>query len=299
MRTVTDTSRDILATRKVWTTGFIGAALFGVFLGAGCGNGATGGDDAGAPVDAAPIADLKKSRDMARQVKPASLDCVGPDAGAPAAVPAMLTVSGKLANPLNKGMDVSGALIEARLRVDNSVVVSQMTPADGTFSIKLTTNGQPWDGYVKITKDADTTVVPLYVYPAAPLRADITNATVPLLRKTDRDVFTNVAMVTPMAGKSMLFAVVQDCAQSAVEGATVQITPAPERIVYFTAAGGAVIPNPSATDTATDGVAVGFNASGDAKGNATVSATWMGTSFRSNTVGAWPDSLVVVFVAPR
>ena len=230
---------------------------------------------------------------------PPNLGCL--DGGAPPAVPAMITVSGKVNNPLNKNMDVSGTLVEAFAAGQMMAVTSTTAPADGSFAIHLTTGGNPWQGYLKITKAADATVIPVYLYAAAPLRADITGASVPVLRHDDLSVFSNIAQVTPEKDKSTLFIIVRDCVQKPVEAATVMVSPmaGSTKLVYFTNVAGAPVPSRNATATSKDGVAVAFNVPPDGMGHATVTANWQGTPFLANTVGAWADSLVVMFVEPR
>src|SRR5882757_5170150 len=94
---------------------------------------------------------------------------------APVNVPAMITVSGIAAKRgLGASTTLAGVSIGAyRTGNDATPEVTATTDAQGKYTLVITTNGVPLDGYIKATT---TGLLDTYLYPPSPLVADFATA---------------------------------------------------------------------------------------------------------------------------
>src|SRR5213075_1134657 len=77
-------------------------------------------------------------------------DGVTPDA--PSNVPAMITISGKASKRNPAASDAPGVLVAAYQATDpNTPVAMATSDAMGMYSMVITTNGKPLDGFLKAT----------------------------------------------------------------------------------------------------------------------------------------------------
>jgi hypothetical protein len=100
---------------------------------------------------------------------------------------------------------------------------TQTSDANGNFTTgNITTNAVPFDGYIKGTLDGYRTS---YLYPPSPAAASISNVPVPLFdTATFGLIASQVAHVTQDdANNGALFLTVTDCANTPINGATINV----------------------------------------------------------------------------
>jgi hypothetical protein len=208
---------------------------------------------------------------------------------APPNVPAMITISGTAAEPSTTGgadTPLAGVVVEAHKASDDSLVTMATTDAQGKYSLTITTNGVPVDGYLKATlaQYGDT-----YLFPPAPLIADFTMGSVNMLKPGTVGLLYTVAGVGQMSGKGTVALEVLDATGTPVDGATITTNPA----------GTYRYGNPPLQqNTATvngNGIAADLNA---APGSIDVSATKAGTTFHTHTVKVFANSFTTTIVQP-
>jgi len=207
-------------------------------------------------------------------------------ADAPSNVPAMITLSGTASEQTTSGGGPgSGAAITVYRSSDPTTAVGSATAdGSGNFSITVTTNGQPVDGFLMATRTGDTDS---YLYPSAPLVADFTMASVNLVTTSTFSFFSAFGQ---NPGMGIIVLEVQDATGMTVAGASVTSTPAATKTGY-TGTGG--LPDTTATVTATDGRAYLFNLPA---GQVTLNATLTGATFKSHAVDARADVFTTTVV---
>ena len=258
---------------------------------AACGNGGGNTID-GARADG-PVADARPIDAIQIDARPADLACInGPLPDAPPAVPNPLVVSGSVSELL--GGDVVGATVSAHAKANNQQVATATSDANAAYSLSINTNNVPFDGYLKATF---TGLLDSYTYPPAPLAADLTGADIAMISADNLGRLALFAQATVTPGTAVVGVSVVDCAGLPVIGATVSFDTADgnTEVVYGNEATG--IPDPRLTATDGSGLAIGFSVPGQNTGTTTVTVDYQGTLF-SNTFTAWPDSLIIILVAP-
>lgn len=193
------------------------------------------------------------------------------------------TVSGTSTVPLE------GATIEAFNVAGGAAIASTMSAADGTYSIRLPTDGTPVNGYLKGTS---ATRLDTYLYPPRPLAADRANATMLIVTQGTLNLLGTLGGVSQDPTKGFVGLLVQDAAGTAVAGATVSITPAgTARIIYAVN----MLPNSSATMTDASGTVYIANTN---VGEVTVDATMGATSFFEHPVNARAGVITTTALEP-
>src|SRR5689334_10819877 len=96
---------------------------------------------------------------------------------APSSVPAMIAVSGTATQRTVGGTALAAnvAIAAYRSTDETTALTSTTTAADGTYGLTLPTDHMPIDGFLEATKASDITT---YLYPSAPLSADMANASI-------------------------------------------------------------------------------------------------------------------------
>ncbi|MBA3541894.1 MAG: hypothetical protein H0T79_19925 [Deltaproteobacteria bacterium] len=209
----------------------------------------------------------------------------GGAADAPIANPTV-TVTGKA-----EVVGLSGRTPEADVMIaaykegESTPVAMTMSGADGSYSIVITTNGVALDGYLLAKKAGlkDT-----YLYPPAPIAADIPNAPVLMLSPGTFDAAGTVAQAPQDPGMGFIAMMVIDAANMPVGGATISSTPT--GTIRYNADG---LPNKDATVTEADGIAYVFNV---APGTVTVNAAKAGATFHGHPVNARADQLTTTLI---
>ena len=205
----------------------------------------------------------------------------------PTTAPDTITVAG-----VSQTVGLGGSTPEPSVNVevldpDGVQIATTVTGADGAYSTPISTSGVPVDGYIHGTKAG---FIDTYVYPPAPLAADIDNGTVLIITSSTFALVQSFESVTQDAGNGFIGVVVSDCDNKPVAGATV--TTDPPGVVRYNVAG---IPNNTATTTDVDGVAYVFNVPA---GDVTVDADAGGQSLREHVINARADVVSTTVVAP-
>src|SRR5512138_2431829 len=201
---------------------------------------------------------------------------------------ATVTVSGTAVEVSAAGMKpLAGVLVGAyNAANETTAVVTTMTDATGNYSLEIPKLDKPVDGFLKATKDG---FMVTYLYPPAALAGDFDKASINMVTtQTFSLLANNLCNANQDMAKGAIGVLVVDTAGAAIGGAMVSSTPAASTYCYN--ANG--LPTSSATMTAADGIAYMFNVTG----NATVSATKAGTTFKPHGVNAHPGALTTTLI---
>jgi hypothetical protein len=226
---------------------------------------------------------------------PALVACGGsdkPGSGVDAPVVAQtITVSGVASDVgITGSTPLQGVLVEAFASSDESTPVAMATSdAMGKYSIVLPTGGAAVDGFLKATK---ATYKDTYLYPPATLAANFDAASINMLTPGNFSLLSDTlcAASQDATGKGAIAVIVDDAASMNVAGATVTSSPAATKYCYNQNK----VPNKNAAATDADGIAYMFNVTGDA----TVSATKSGTTFKSHSVNARAGAFTTTLITP-
>jgi hypothetical protein len=218
-----------------------------------------------------------------------------PDAGidAPPA-PAMITISGQvIERRLNGAFPVAGVIVEAFTNQDETTVISSnVSDANGVFSLQIVTGGLALDGFLKGKK---TGLVDTYLYPASFVDADLGNIPLQMLTQTNYETLSVLTQGNQLPGNGMVALQVltgQEPDSEPVQGAVVTSAPAATAVRY----NNNMIPSATAMVTGTDGVAYLFNVQPNV--SVFVGATKFGETFQSHGLKARPDTLTTTLIAP-
>jgi hypothetical protein len=210
---------------------------------------------------------------------------------APPVVPQTFTISGTTTERgLGGTTAVAGVTVAAYANSNEATAVAMATSdAQGAFTITVTTNGMPLDGYLLATK---TGYIDLYMYPTGAFTGTYTEADLNMITPDNKKFLSDLASGNQMAGKGLIGLAVLDAAGMPVAGAQVSSTPVAGGYRYTGSNG---LPSGSAMMTSADGVAFMFNVP---DGPITVSATKSGMTFKSHVVTARPDKMTTTAIAP-
>jgi hypothetical protein len=216
--------------------------------------------------------------------------CGGDDDGEPPPDPVTVTITGTAVTiGVGGSTPEAGVLVEAFDNADDSTAVANATTdASGNYSITVTTDGGPLDGFLKATK---TDLVDTYLYPPEPLVANFDGASINMVDQGTFDALSNFCGGDQDPTKGTIAMLVQDAAGMEVAGATISTSPAGTKVCYN---GDNGLPDSSATVTEADGLGYVFNVTG----SVTVSATADGLTIPSHVVTARPAALTTTLVQP-
>ncbi|MBA2539972.1 MAG: hypothetical protein H0V17_10085 [Deltaproteobacteria bacterium] len=211
---------------------------------------------------------------------------------APVNVPQTILISGTAEEQdSGGGGPLEGVLVEAFTNADESTVItSATTDAQGNYTLTVTTNGAPLDGFLKATKSG---LITTFLYPPEPLAADFDRASINMLSPDTFDLVQGGLLcdANQDPAKGTIAMLVYDANDAPVAGATISSSPAASSVCYN---GNSGLPSDSATATADDGIGLMFNVTGDV----TVSATAPGQTFRSHSVKARAATFTTTLVRP-
>ena len=201
----------------------------------------------------------------------------------------MITISGTASQVDTSGSTpASGVTIAAYKSSDENTVVAMTTSdAQGNYSITVPTNGAALDGFLLATLSGN---VPTYLYPPAPLTADLANA--PIIELSTGTYGLLTGFIGGNAPGDVIGLETVDTNYQPIAGATVSSMPAAAKTGYTPANGGNT-PSTSATQTASDGRAYLF---GMPAGSVTVSAAKTGVTFKSHSVKVHANALTTTVI---
>jgi hypothetical protein len=230
------------------------------------------GTDAG-PADAGPY--------------PPDLSCLGapPPTTAPDPVPIMASINeGQTFTPL------AGAILEMRLRSDDTVLDSGTANASGNVLLALASGGAPVDAYGVAAAAGFTT---LHLHPFRPFAGD--DPTIPFALLTPAQHAAQQQAIygaTADTALGLLRITIVDCDNIPIEGATVMFAPVPGAVFYDPESGAA---DPLRTSTTAAGTIIAFDVP---VGDVTVSAHYQGTDLPPRTARAEAGVFVALGIAP-
>ncbi len=208
-----------------------------------------------------------------------------PDA---APVNTMVTVSGIATEIAASGRTPQADVkIEVFKEGDTTPTATTMSGADGSYTLTFATGGTAIDGYLHATKG--TTYIESFLYPPAPISADLPNITVFLLTSGTLNAATALAQAEQLSGMGFVASEVLDSANATVGGAVVTTTPAGS--VRYNASNG--LPSKTPTSTFTDGIGYVFNI---APGDVMIGATKAGSTFHTHKIKARPDVVTLTLI---
>lgn len=221
--------------------------------------------------------------------------CGGDDGGGPGggvdapSVPTTITVTGTTSEVgLSGRTPVAGVTVEAYEEGASTPTASTTSDAQGTYTIQITTTGAPLNGYLLGSQAGKKNN---YLYPAGPLVADISGATILMLTQQTFDLAGTLAQVNQTPGMGWIGVQVYTIDNMPVAGVTVSSSPA--GTVKYNGSNG--LPTANATMTGTDGIAYIFNVP---PGTVTISATGGGLTFQSHPVNARADQVTTTLIQP-
>lgn len=242
---------------------------------------ACGGDDSSTAIDAPGGGDGGGDVDAAN-----TIDAPGGTIDAPGA---SVRISGvaKTVNGISQE-NLPGATIVA-FGPGAVQLATTTSAADGTYSLALPTTGTPLDGYLRGTSPGK---LDTYLYPPRPLTADRTGATMLIISQSTLNLLGTLSGTSQDPAKGFVGLVVQNAAGTAVQGATVTITPAGTARVLYAANG-----VPSSTATSTDASGTVFIANTNV-GDVTVDAAMGATAFHEHTFNARAGVITTTVIEP-
>ncbi len=222
------------------------------------------------------------------------LSCLGNTLPDTAADPVVITGIAQTIDLASQALaPLAGVTVTGHLVADDSeIATADPTATDGTFSISVTTNGLPVDGYVKLINPADTTYLETRIYPPAPLVQDLAGNRGMMFNDGLLSVLANFGLTHDQSTKGIVGILVLDCNGEPVIGATVTLNPASGQIFYNGPNG---TPSPAATETAGDGLALIFNV--DA-GDVEIGAEVGGQQMRKHTIKSVVRTISTAAIAP-
>ncbi len=215
----------------------------------------------------------------------AGFECLGQ--ALPTTAPALVNVTGTVTANVLTPNPVPHAFVYGFRTGDTTHLAGDTTDTPGRYSVAISTGGLPVNGYLAISDSGHH--IDTYAYPAVPLAADVTD-NVLMVSSSEFSFLAASAGINPVAGDGFIGVVVRNCQGAPVAGATV--TSSPAGTVRYNAVG---FPSPSATSTASDGVAYIANV---AAGNVTVQATASGHTLRQHVVDARADAITLTEIQP-
>jgi hypothetical protein len=203
-------------------------------------------------------------------------------------VPAMITITGTATSRgLGGSTPVVGATVAAYQSSNETTPVTMTTTdASGNYTLTITTNGQPLDGFVKATM---TNFTDTYLYPPAPLTADYSGASINMLTSTTFGLLYTLAQVSQTPGQGTIALEIESAPATYVAGATISTTPA--GTYRYNGTNGT--PDKTQTMTMADGIAYVMDVPA---GQVMLTAAKSGATFKSHSVNAHADAFTTTIV---
>jgi hypothetical protein len=214
----------------------------------------------------------------------------GNGSGSGSAAP-MITITGSTVDKGTSTTPLAGVTVGAYQNSDeNTALVTAVSDTSGNFTLTITTNGHPLDGFLKATAPDhwDT-----YLYPPTPLTADFGGATMNLVTPNTVSLLSGTLCRHAIDETKGVIAVeVVDASMMPVSGAVVASNPAAAAYCYNATNG---FPDSTLTATTTSGIGYML----DVSGQATVSATKSGTTFPSHPVKARVGTVTTTLIVAQ
>jgi hypothetical protein len=201
-------------------------------------------------------------------------------------VPAHIMIMGTTKSAGLGSNPLAGVAVAAYQNTDENTVIAMATSdQSGNFTLDITTNGKPLDGFIKasISGYLDT-----YLYAPATITADYNGAAMNLVTESTLETLSGNSFCAHPISNTMPVGVVGleavDNTGAVVAGASFVGTPAPATYCYNGSSG---FPDHTATVTAADGLGYMIDVSGDVA----VTATKAGSTFGTHHIKVRPGTL--------
>lgn len=172
---------------------------------------------------------------------------------------------------------------------DDMSVATATTNAMGQYAASITTGATPFQGYVRLMK---ANYLPQYTYPPTPWATSPQTHVHGMVSVATAATLAGALMVTLDPADGHALVIVEDCDGTPVEGATVTVTPTPDRLVYLDAGGS--LPT-MGTMTTASGRALAINV---AVGTVDITVQHAGHMYRAWPVKTRASSLTVNYRRP-
>ncbi len=202
----------------------------------------------------------------------------------------MVTVTGTTSEiGLSGRAPIGGVTVAAYSEGATTPVAMTTSAADGTYTLTIETNGTALDGYLKGTLSGKKDT---YLYPAGPLAADISGATILMLTQQTFELASTLAQGGQTPGMGFIGVQVYNT-EMTMGIADVTLSSQPGGTVRYNGSNG--LPSSTGTMTLADGLGYIFNVPA---GMVTLSATGGGMTFRSHAVNARADTVTTTLIQP-
>ncbi|MEP6865282.1 MAG: hypothetical protein ABJE66_31985 [Deltaproteobacteria bacterium] len=203
----------------------------------------------------------------------------------------MITITGSTVEKGTSTSPLSGVMVSAYQNSDeNTALATASSDTAGNFTLTITTNGHPLDGFLKATVSGhwDT-----YLYPPVALTADYSGATMNMVTDSTVSLLSGTLCRHAIDNTKGVIAVeVVDAAMMPVAGASVASNPVAADYCYNATNG---FPDSTLMMTTTSGIGYML----DVSGPATVSATKSGTTFASHPVKARVGTVTTTLIVAQ
>ncbi len=176
-----------------------------------------------------------------------------------------ITIEGTTFSPLTRDPNLApipGTKVEFIDALTNKPIAKTISEAGGVYTIELPFDGKPIHAYMRGSIDGYLTTL---VFPPQPLTHDIGDCppfvhtddcmNVALLTAAQANFVAGLGAVQRVPAKGEVLFLAAGCDGTPVAGATIEIAPKPETVVYTNGP----FPNPGAEATDSSGRAFGFN----------------------------------------
>jgi hypothetical protein len=202
-------------------------------------------------------------------------------------IPAMVTVTG-ITQDIGIGgrSPLAGVVVGVYKEGETTPRAMATSDSAGMFTLTIPTMGQALDGYLLAQTNGH---LDSYLYPPAPITADMSNLPILVLTQSTYDTASNLAQGGQTPGHA--FIGVEAIDGSGATLADVVISSTPAGTVRYNGTNG--LPNKTPTMTQADGIGYIFQVTA---GTVTVSATKAGVTFRSHALNARADKVTLTLI---
>lgn len=223
---------------------------------------------------------------MTADARVAVLDCAG------GVVPDPVMLAGTMENLIGSG-EASGVTLQVfpdGAQKPSQTIVSDL---DGLYTLDLPTGGTPWVGEIRTSSDE---YIPSHIYPSG-LAKSILDLDIPVLTPDARELAGTLAGVTIEETDAIVMAIIIDCNEDEIVGATITTDLASGDQFYLTA--NAPFLDGDATTTTDSGSAIVLKAAANANtpGKAKVMAAYGGRTWEV-TVDVIPGEISFAIFLP-
>lgn len=171
---------------------------------------------------------------------------------------------------------------------ENTAVATAASDTAGNYTLTITTNGHPLNGYLKATLNG---YLDTYLYPPSAITTDYAGAAINIVNESTLEALSTICGHGITNAQGVIAAEAFDAAMMPVAGVAFSSSPAAMKYCYN---GSSPLPDSSKTVTSADGIGYMIDVTGDVM----VSATKTGATFATHTVKVRTNALTTTLLAP-